>query len=76
MQPWPDLRELLDGLRWAVAGGAAPRAYMPERVTRDLDIVVHLTSGPLGVRPSRNPSFRPSASLTIGGLTALWAAVL
>ncbi len=41
MQRWPDLRELLDGLRWAVAGGVATRAFMPERMTKDLDILVH-----------------------------------
>jgi hypothetical protein len=41
MHPWPDLRPILGGLRWAVVGGVATRAYMPERATKDLDIVIH-----------------------------------
>ena len=38
---WPDLRALLSGLRWAIVGGVATRAYMPERSTMDLNILVH-----------------------------------
>ncbi len=41
MHPWPDLRPILSGLRWAIVGGVATRAYMPERATKDLDIIVH-----------------------------------
>jgi len=37
---WPDLSKVLDPLPWAVAGAVATRAYMPERVTLDLDVVV------------------------------------
>lgn len=37
---WPDLRPVLRGLMWAVAGGVATRAYMPERTTQDIDILV------------------------------------
>jgi len=40
MISWPDLRPVLQGLPWAVVGGVATRAYMPERLTRDLDILV------------------------------------
>ncbi|GAB4582087.1 MAG: hypothetical protein Fur0022_48400 [Anaerolineales bacterium] len=40
MNVWPDLRPVLEGLLWAVAGGVATRAYMPERMTQDLDIVL------------------------------------
>jgi len=39
---WPNLRELLDGLRWAVAGGVATRAFMPERMTEDLESLIFL----------------------------------
>ena len=42
MLPWPDLRPVLQGIPWAVVGAVATRAYMPERATRDLDIVVRL----------------------------------
>ena len=40
MQRWPNLTEVLAGLRWAIAGAVATRSYMPESATRDLDIVV------------------------------------
>ncbi|HLF91415.1 MAG TPA: hypothetical protein VI451_20895, partial [Anaerolineales bacterium] len=41
MNPWPDLRPVLDDIPWAIAGGVATRAYMPERMTQDLDILLH-----------------------------------
>jgi hypothetical protein len=41
MNSWPDLRPVLKGLPWAIVGAVATRAYMPERATKDLDIVVH-----------------------------------
>jgi len=40
MTTWPDLTGILAGLRWAVVGAVATRAYMPERSTQDLDILV------------------------------------
>ena len=42
MHPWPDLRPVLQGLPWAIVGGVATRAYMPERATKDIDILVRL----------------------------------
>lgn len=41
MNPWPDLRPILKGIDWAIVGGVATRAYMPERMTQDMDILVH-----------------------------------
>ena len=40
MATWPDLTGILAGLPWAVVGAVAARAYMPERSTQDLDILV------------------------------------
>jgi hypothetical protein len=40
MNPWPDLRPILKGIPWAIIGGVATRAYMPERMTKDLVILV------------------------------------
>lgn len=40
MATWPDLTGILAGLPWAVVGAVATRAYMPERSTKDLDILV------------------------------------
>lgn len=45
MTTWPDLRPVLRDIPWAVAGGVATRAYMPERTTRDLDILVRREDG-------------------------------
>ena len=39
LNPWPDLREILKGIDWVLIGGVATRAYMPERVTKDMDIL-------------------------------------
>lgn len=36
-----DFRKILTGVRWALVGGVATRAYMPERSTVDVDILVH-----------------------------------
>ena len=41
MNPWPDLRPILTDIPWAIVGEVATRAYMPERLTKDLDIIVH-----------------------------------
>jgi len=40
MNSWPDLRPILGDIPWAIVGGVATRAYMPERATKDLDILV------------------------------------
>jgi len=40
VNPWPDLRPTLQNIPWVVVGAVATRAYMPERATRDLDILV------------------------------------
>lgn len=37
---WPDLSPVLTPLHWAVVGAVATRLYMPERLTRDLDIAI------------------------------------
>lgn len=45
MNPWPDLRPILQGIPWVVVGAVATRAYMPERATKDIDILVRLDDG-------------------------------
>ena len=45
MNPWPDLRPILHGIPWAIVGAVATRAYMPERATKDLDILVRRDDG-------------------------------
>lgn len=45
MIPWPDLRPILENIPWVIIGGVATRAYMPERATKDLDILVRRENG-------------------------------
>jgi hypothetical protein len=45
MNPWPDLRPILQKIPWVIIGGVATRAYMPERATKDLHILVHGRDG-------------------------------
>jgi len=45
MNPWPDLRPVLQGIPWVIVGAVATRAYMPERATRDLGILVRREDG-------------------------------
>lgn len=41
MQPVPDLARVLTPVPWVLVGGLALRAYMPERMTLDVDILIH-----------------------------------
>src|SRR6266542_6744634 len=50
MNPWPDLRPILEGINWAIIGGVATRAYMPERTTKDLDIIVQQSDGEIVIK--------------------------
>jgi len=45
MNPWPDLRPVLQSIPWVIVGAVATRAYMPERATKDLDILVRREDG-------------------------------
>jgi len=38
---WPDLRSVLAGIPWALTGDVATRAYMAERMTQRMDVLVH-----------------------------------
>jgi hypothetical protein len=42
---WPDLRDVLKGIPWVLIGGVATRAYMAERMTKDMDVLVHERDG-------------------------------
>jgi len=58
MNSWPDLRPILKGLDWAIVGGVATRAYMPERMTKDLDIVVHQSDGEAVIKRLEQAGYR------------------
>lgn len=71
MKQWPDLRLQLRGLRWAVVGAVATRAYMPERNTADLAILVDPAEAPLVWERLRGAGWTHISDLAIGG--KVWA---
>lgn len=71
INPWPDLRPILQGTPWAIAGDVATRAYMPERMTKDLDILVHEKDGEETVRRLEQAGYRVVSRLAVGGYLML-----
>ncbi len=67
MNPWPDLRPILKGIPWALIGGIATRAYMAERVTKDMDIIVHERYGETAVKKLQEAGYRIVSALAIPG---------
>lgn len=67
MHPWPDLRALLEGIPWAIAGAVATRAYMPERATRTLDILVRQADGGRVRERLEAAGYRPVSPLGVPG---------
>ena len=64
---WPDLTAILHPLPWAVVGAVATRLYMPERATRDLDVVVTVADVPEVRRRLTAAGFIEQDRLAIGG---------
>ncbi|MFL7808776.1 MAG: hypothetical protein AB8I80_09110 [Anaerolineae bacterium] len=64
---WPDLSSALGDIPWAVIGGVATRAYMPERATQDLDILIAQADAEAAHARLRSAGFEPLGSLSIGG---------
>lgn len=71
MNPWPDLRPILQGIPWVIVGGVATRAYMPERMTKDLNILVHEKDGEETVRRLEQAGYQVVSQLAIGGYLML-----
>src|SRR5919109_1406024 len=67
MNPWPDLRPILKGIAWAIVGGVATRAYMPERMTKDLDILVRESDGETVIRRLEGAGYRMASHLAVPG---------
>lgn len=67
MLQWPDLTSVLAPLPWAVIGAAATRLYMPERLTRDLDIAVAVEDAETAYRQLSNAGYTLVGDLSIGG---------
>ncbi|MEW5956751.1 MAG: nucleotidyl transferase AbiEii/AbiGii toxin family protein [Chloroflexota bacterium] len=71
MNPWPDLRPILQGIDWVIIGGVATRAYMPERATKDLDILVHQGDGEAVLERLKQAGYRVVSRLAIPGYLLL-----
>lgn len=64
---YPDFSGVLRGLAWAVVGAAATRLYMPERLTKDFDVVILSANGPEVRRRLRSAGLSYQGELAIGG---------
>ena len=67
MNPWPDLHPVLKGIDWVIVGAVATRAYMPERMTKDLDILVHESDGDAVITRLKEAGYHVSSQLAIPG---------
>ena len=69
--PWPDFRPILQGVDWVIVGDVATRAYMPERVTKDLDILVHKDDEEVVIAKLEKAGYRTKSRLAIPGYLML-----
>jgi hypothetical protein len=67
MHPWPDFRSIFSGLDWVIIGGVATRAYMPERLTKDLDILVRAADGPEVIERLKQAGYNAVSRLAVPG---------
>lgn len=67
MKNWPDLREHLQGIQWVIVGAVATRAYMPERVTGDLDILIRVEESTRVAHILTGVGYEDLGELPIGG---------
>jgi hypothetical protein len=64
---FPDLTSILAGVPWAITGAAGTRLYMPERMTRDLDILVSKDDSLLVQQRFDEAGAEYKGALSIGG---------
>jgi hypothetical protein len=69
MQPIPDLQRILAPVPWVLVGGLALRAYMPERMTLDVDILVHERDAKATRVALLNAGYYVTGQLSIGGFS-------
>jgi hypothetical protein len=71
MNEWPDLRQILDGIDWVIVGGVATRAYMPERMTKDLYILVRERDGEAVLERLQAAGYKIISQLAVPGYLLL-----
>jgi hypothetical protein len=69
MQPIPDLQTILSAVPWVLVGGLALRAYIPERMTLDVDILVHERDAEATRVALLNAGYHVTGQLSIGGFS-------
>lgn len=67
MITWPDLKQILEDIRWATVGGVATRHYMPERATVDLDILITVEDAPVARERLQRAGYQYLQELAVGG---------
>ncbi len=67
---WYDLRTVLEKVSWAVVGAVATRHYMPERMTKDLDVIVTASNSTLARKLLQTAGLTYQGELSIG--RSLW----
>lgn len=71
MNIWPDLRPILKGLDWLVVGGVATRNYMPERMTKDLDILIREKDAEAVLAKLQTAGYKRESQLSIPGVVMI-----
>jgi hypothetical protein len=69
VQPIPDLKAILGTIPWALIGGLAIRAYMPERTTLDVDIMIYAQDEWPARQAFTAAGYIITGDLSIGGFT-------
>lgn len=69
VQPVPDIGRILGSVAWALVGGIALRAYMPERMTLDVDILIREDDSAVARDAFIAAGYRVTGQLSIGGFS-------
>ena len=69
MQPVPDLSAILGTIPWVLVGGIAIRAYMPERTTLDVDIMIRESDEARARAAFTKAGYIITGNLSIGGFS-------
>lgn len=69
VQPVPNLRLIIGAVPWVLVGDVALRAYMPERMTRGVSILVHVRDGARVRDAFVAAGYRVTGQLSIGGFS-------
>src|SRR4051812_45173599 len=64
---FPDLAPVFGAVQWCTVGAAATRLYMPERMTADMDVLVHQDDANAAEHQLLNAGYIRQSNLSIGG---------